>query len=456
MNSFYKYYSGQAKPPCPTLFIGGNHEAANHLHDLFYGGWVSENIFYLGNAGVVNFGGLRIAGLSGIYNSQHYHTGHYERSPYNPKSIRSAYHIREYDVWRLSQLTPDTVDIFLSHDWPLGIAHHGNKQKLFRRKQFLQTEIETNTLGSPPARQLLDLVRPRFWFSAHLHVKFPAVVRHTGGSMTKFLSLDKCLPQRDFLQVLNLESNVESPVLQYDAQWLAITRATLPFLNSSSHPHAYSLLRNPATQKLDFTEHSKWVEENVKNLTVPNNFRITVPPHQSTEQHRPSEFRACTQRTEFLSMIGLSDPFVSRPSHQFAPGPFGAPGALGALGASAGAARDPNEIELDLDGDVATPATGSHDPDEIPLVDDKVDWMDDGNDFISDEDAVDDQEYRTFKLQKKESGDAEIDIDGNGDGDDGVGSGRGAGGAVTPATPQQHLGSSGSKGNVLRFGKQTS
>ena len=32
-----------------------------------YGGWVAPNIYYLGNAGVVNFGGLRIAGLSGIY-----------------------------------------------------------------------------------------------------------------------------------------------------------------------------------------------------------------------------------------------------------------------------------------------------------------------------------------------------------------------------------------------------
>jgi hypothetical protein len=34
---------------------------------------VSEDIFYLGHSGVVTFGGLRIAGLSGIYKSHDYH-----------------------------------------------------------------------------------------------------------------------------------------------------------------------------------------------------------------------------------------------------------------------------------------------------------------------------------------------------------------------------------------------
>ncbi len=52
--------------------VGGNHEAANHLWELHYGGWVAPNIYYLGAAGVVNFAGVRIAGLSGIFNGNHY------------------------------------------------------------------------------------------------------------------------------------------------------------------------------------------------------------------------------------------------------------------------------------------------------------------------------------------------------------------------------------------------
>jgi lariat debranching enzyme len=53
-----------------TIFIGGNHEASNYLRDLYYGGFVAENIYFLGYSGVVDLskGGetVRIGGVSGI------------------------------------------------------------------------------------------------------------------------------------------------------------------------------------------------------------------------------------------------------------------------------------------------------------------------------------------------------------------------------------------------------
>lgn len=40
-------------------------------------------------------------------------------------------------------------------------------------------QMGMNCLGNPPAMELLQLHRPSFWFSAHLHVKFAAVYYHT-------------------------------------------------------------------------------------------------------------------------------------------------------------------------------------------------------------------------------------------------------------------------------------
>ena len=63
-------------------------------------------------------------------------------------------------------------------------------------------QIRDGTLGSEAAAQLLEKLKPSYWFSAHLHCKFSALVQHgEGGPLTRFLALDKCIPGRRFLQV---------------------------------------------------------------------------------------------------------------------------------------------------------------------------------------------------------------------------------------------------------------
>ena len=253
---------------------------------------------------------------------------------------------------RLLQLK-QPIDVFLSHDWPQHIARHGDIPQLVGKKRhlqvragsalpphidnrhlhlhlhhYLQEEINSGSLGSPPNAQLLHALQPSYWFSAHLHVKFSAVVqvirlpadrlllRHLaspalassalasaiqhGERATRFLALDKCLPHRDFLQLVQLPGDgrhahwppasarthhlwklppfppprpppaVGSPIeLKYDAEWLAILRSTAPQLVEDA---AWPLIGHRPTSTPQLT---------------PKLRELPLPPPGATLLHRP-------------------------------------------------------------------------------------------------------------------------------------------------------------------------
>lgn len=280
MNTFWKYYSGQAVAPYPTIFIGGNHEASNYLWELYYGGWAAPNIYFLGFAGIVKFGNIRIGGLSGIYKQGDYSLGHYERPPYNEREIRSVYHVRKYDVMKLMQIK-EPVDIFMSHDWPLGITEYGNSENLVKKKPFFKEEVEKRTLGSRPAAELLHELKPAYWFSAHLHCKFSAMIQHgEDGPVTKFLALDKCLPGRRFLQIIEIKSDTGPYEIQYDEEWLAITR---------NFNNIFPLTRRSmymSSVQLDNEETRQWVKNKLDvRGTKPFEFERTVPSYDPSQAY---------------------------------------------------------------------------------------------------------------------------------------------------------------------------
>lgn len=276
VKNFQDYVTGRKIAPVMTIFIGGNHEASNILQSLYYGGFVAPNIYFLGFAGVVWYGGMRISGLSGIFNEHHYRSGRFEYPPYTDSSVRSIYHLREVEVYRMAHLRVSRfpVDVFLSHDWPAGIVNYGNRQGLLRKKPYFRDDLDSGKLGSPPLMSLLQMLRPSYWFSAHLHVKFMATVHHppvnqpvvesnqpsqssavapTSGhtdrppppsgppppqapvpppqAVTQFLALDKVLPGRQFMEFLRVprqrthgdESQLQ---LSFDLEWLAVLRRT--------------------------------------------------------------------------------------------------------------------------------------------------------------------------------------------------------------------------------------
>ena len=43
----------------------------------------------------MNYGGVRISGVSGVFKGYDYNKGHFEKPPYDEDTMRSAYHTRD-------------------------------------------------------------------------------------------------------------------------------------------------------------------------------------------------------------------------------------------------------------------------------------------------------------------------------------------------------------------------
>lgn len=299
------------------------------MQELAYGGWVAPNIYYLGYAGVINVNGVRIGGISGIFKGYNFEKGHFEFPPYDQNTLRSAYSIRSLEVFRLSQITGQ-LDIMLSHDWPEQIWEYGNKEQLLRFKPYFREDIENGRLGSGPCWDLLTTLKPRHWYAAHMHCRFDANVQHNETENTKFVALDKCLPNRKFLDFLTIgedddgEAEREVPEIRYDLEWLTVLHLTNNLLNVGRNYTKLPLQPGPDDpqdniQRFEFTPSQEEMDAVLKKfngvLTIPKNFTQTVAAYDPQSDGR--NFRNLNeqilvelnpQTTEFCAKLGLDDP----------------------------------------------------------------------------------------------------------------------------------------------------
>lgn len=123
----------------------------------------------------------------------------------------------------------------MSHDWPEGVYNFGDKEGLLRRKPFFKESVENRQLGCPDYMPLLKSIKPQYWLSGHMHVRFEASIPHSASSSPKgeksspgtthFRAFDKAIPQRDFLGVIQVEGTDGPATLTADKEWLGILRA---------------------------------------------------------------------------------------------------------------------------------------------------------------------------------------------------------------------------------------
>ena len=218
LGSFYKIYNGERKVPCPTIIIGGNHEAADLLFQMPFGGYIAPNVYYIGRSAQILVGDIRITGESGVYLASDYFRSVDEKFPLRSVAdLHTNYHIRAFTDFQLFGLT--STQIMMTHDWPSTIPLKYSNPFFRRKRSDLVESDRKGVFGLPNGIQLMNALRPHSWFASHHHFTMDSQINE----YTHFYALPK--PTRyDWYRIAEIEGNV-GPI-KIAGEWISILKAT--------------------------------------------------------------------------------------------------------------------------------------------------------------------------------------------------------------------------------------
>ncbi|KAH7095722.1 lariat debranching enzyme [Paraphoma chrysanthemicola] len=173
---------------------------------------------------------------------------------------------------------------------------------------------------SEVAQDLRDLLPASFAPQKHEPIPTLPFPEHITNKTTRFLALDKCLPKRSFLQLIEVtphsRAQLERPLqLAYDQEWLAITRVFAGDLQIGDLDARVPSDKGDAHYRPLIEKEMAWVEEHVVKpgkMAIPEDFAKTAPVFDPSSgihvQQLPEEYsNPHTQR--FCDLLQIPNVF---------------------------------------------------------------------------------------------------------------------------------------------------
>jgi hypothetical protein len=232
--TFNLFYEKKFTFPCLVIIIGGNHESNELFSKIPFGGFIAENIFYLGRAGIVDYKGIRICGYTGVFSPTNYNKPFPSdfRSPGNRKSGMHVREISQFQIFLYSAFeeagSSKNPDFLMMHDWPRDIKDLlPNKPLPNQTIKFVVTRCASKS-GIPFGGLIMKSINPKYTTAAHHHIKFEFSVK--GAKDSDFVALSRPDIHKEgwyeVIEVKDIEVTETWNKLTYAPEWISILKET--------------------------------------------------------------------------------------------------------------------------------------------------------------------------------------------------------------------------------------
>ncbi|NEQ39639.1 MAG: metallophosphoesterase [Okeania sp. SIO3I5] len=190
--------------PWPLWFIDGNHEPYGFLDGINTGTEITHNCYYLGRVGSVVLAGLKIVGVSGIYQEEKFLVQRSKISQINSYSNKDYIAFTEAEI--IQALDYKSTDILLLHDWPANIINPVDAEQF---EQQRRSRGYYDMVGNEYARILVDELKPKLVVCGHLHKSYRNKISLTSGNFTDICCLANVRSRADAIAIFHLSKTGE-------------------------------------------------------------------------------------------------------------------------------------------------------------------------------------------------------------------------------------------------------